>query len=211
MEAYVSTATRVQEPLASSADRPIVNLKEAGALAEWWANPSVIGLMGFALTTLVTGLAHAVGSGVGPAVALAVAFGGLAQFVAGWIDLRKGSIFGGSAFVSYGAFWLAFSVLNWVLPAMGVTISDGGKLAFFGAWTLFTLSFCLAVLKVGKYLSVLFWLLLLAFVLLDGVVLGFVPESLAGWEIVLTGLVAWYIATATLVNTVHGKQVLPLS
>ncbi len=207
----MSTGILPQERSVSPADRPVVNLKEAGALAEWWANPSVIGLMGFSLTTIVTGLAHAVDSGAGPAVALAVAFGGLAQFVAGWIDLRKGSIFGGSAFVSYGAFWLAFSFLNWVAPTMGVAISAGGKLAFFGAWTLFTLSFCLAVLKVGKFLSVLFWLLLLAFVLLDAVILGIFPENIAGWEIVITGLVAWYIATATLVNTTHGKQVLPLS
>jgi succinate-acetate transporter protein len=34
---------------------------------------------------------------------LAIAFGGTAQFIAGVVDLRKGSIFGGSAFMSYGA------------------------------------------------------------------------------------------------------------
>jgi succinate-acetate transporter protein len=69
----------------------------------------------------------------------------------------------------------------------------------------------MAVHKVGKFLSVLFWLLFLAFVLLDGVVLGFVSPKLAGWEIFITGLVAWYIATATLVNTVSGKKVWPLA
>ena len=70
---------------------------------------------------------------------------------------------------------------------------------------------CIASLRVGKYLSVLFWLVLLAFVLLDGVALGIVPAPLAGWEIFVVGLLAWYIATATLVNTVYGRTVLPLS
>lgn len=208
----MSTAALAKEvPVLTPSDGTVTDLKEVGMLGEWWANPSVVGLMGFALTTIVTGLYHALGFGAGPALALAIAFGGTAQFVAGWIDLRKGSIFGGSAFVSYGAFWWAFALLGWVLPSTGVDISAGGKLAFFGAWTLFTLSFCIAVLKVGKYLSILFWLLLVAFLLLDGFLLGVVPEAVAGWEIVITGLVAWYVATATLVNTVHGKSVLPLS
>jgi len=63
-----------------------------------------------------------------------------------------------------------------------------------------------AVLGVGKFLSILFWLLLL-----DGMLLGKVPAPVAGWEIFVTGLVAWYIATATLANTVYQRKVLPLS
>jgi len=78
-------------------------------------------------------------------------------------------------------------------------------------WTLFTFAFCIAVVRVGKYLAVLFWLLLLAFILLDLVVVGKVPAPVAGWEILIVGLLAFYIAMATLVNTVHGKKVMPLS
>ena len=69
----------------------------------------------------------------------------------------------------------------------------------------------MAVQRVGKFLAVLFWLMLLAFLLLDGVALGKVPAPVAGWEIFITGLVAWYIAMATLVNTVYLRKVLPLS
>jgi succinate-acetate transporter protein len=78
-------------------------------------------------------------------------------------------------------------------------------------WTLFTLSFCIAVHGVGKFLAILFWLLLLAFILLDFVVIGKLGAPVAGWEIFITGLVAWYIATATLANTVYKRKVLPLS
>ena len=63
-------------------------LTGAGIYKEWWANPAVVGLMGFALTTMATGL-HNVGYwGAGPTLALAIAFGGTAQFIAGVVDLR---------------------------------------------------------------------------------------------------------------------------
>ena len=183
---------------------------EAGIYREWWANPAVVGLMGFALTTMATGL-HNVGYWTaGPTLALAITFGGTAQFVAGVVDLRKGSIFGGSAFMSYGAFWWAIFFLLFVQPKMGIPAGPHEALGFFLMWTLFTLSFCLAVQRVGKFLAILFWLLLLAFILLDCVFAGYITAPVAGWEILLTGLVAWYIATATLVNTVSGKKVLPL-
>lgn len=42
-------------------------------------------------------------------------------------------------------------------------------------------------------------------------VLGVVPAAVAGWEILVVGLVAFYIAMATLVNTVYGRKAMPLS
>ncbi len=186
-------------------------LKGAGIYKEWWANPAVVGLMGFALTTMATGL-HNVGYwGAGPTLALALAYGGTAQFIAGVVDLRKGSIFGGSAFMSYGAFWWSLFLLLYVQPKTGVPAGHPEELGFFIMWTLFTFAFCIAVLRVGKYLSVLFWLLLLAFILLDLVVVGKMSAKVAGWEILIVGLLAFYIAMATLVNTVHGKKIMPLS
>jgi succinate-acetate transporter protein len=186
-------------------------LTGAGIYKEWWANPAVVGLMGFALTTMATGL-HNVGYwGAGPTLALAIAFGGTAQFIAGIVDLRKGSIFGGSAFMSYGAFWWSLFMLLYVQPKTGIPAGHPEELGFFVMWTLFTFAFCLAVQRVGKFLAALFWLLLLAFILLDFVVVGKVPASVAGWEILIVGLLAYYIAMATLVNTVYGKKVLPLS
>jgi uncharacterized protein len=192
----------------------MADVTDAGIYKDWWANPAVVGLMGFGLTTMATGL-HNVGFwGAGPTLAMAICFGGTAQFIAGIVDLRKGSIFGGSAFMSYGAFWWSVFLLLYVQPQFGKTGVPAGKpeeLGFFLMWTLFTFGFCLAVQKVGKFLAALFWLLFLAFVLLDGVVLGIVSPKLTGWEIFITGLLAWYIATATLVNTVYGKKVLALS
>ena len=192
------------------------SLEAIGMYKEWWANPAIIGLMGFALTTMATGLHHAGFWGGGPTLALAIAFGGTAQFIAGIVDLRKGSIFGGTAFTSYGAFWWCVFFLSFVLPTAGVKVTAMDEFGFFLMWTLFTLALLLAVPKVGKYLTVLFVLLFIGFCLLDaftyGVATGADMSGFRvgmGWELFITGLLAWYIAMAELVNTVYGRQVLP--
>jgi len=176
-----------------------------------WANPAVVGLMGFALTTMATGLMIMGYWGAGPTLALALAFGGTAQFIAGIIDMRKGSIFGGSAFMSYGAFWWAVFLKDFVLPIFGVKVGAMGNAGFALMWFLFTFAFLIASFRVGKFLSALFFLLWIAFGLLVALSLGVIPAKPVGAEIFITGLLAWYIAMAELVNAVYGRNVLPLS
>jgi len=108
----------------------MAELTDSGMLKEWWANPAVVGLMGFGLTTMATGL-HNVGYwSAGPTLALAITFGGTAQFIAGIVDLRRGSIFGGSAFMSYGAFWWSLFVLLYVQPKTGIPAGHPEELGF---------------------------------------------------------------------------------
>jgi succinate-acetate transporter protein len=60
----------------------MAELTDSGVLKEWWANPAVVGLMGFGLTTMATGL-HNVGYwSAGPRLALAICFGLLAWYIA---------------------------------------------------------------------------------------------------------------------------------
>ncbi len=176
-----------------------------------WANPAVVGLMGFALTTMATGL-HVMGYwGAGPTLALALAFGGTAQFIAGIIDMKKGNIFGGSAFMSYGAFWWAVFIKDIILPTFGIKVGALGNAGFALMWFLFTFAFMIASFRIGKLLSALFVLLWIAFGLLVALPIGLVPAKPVGFEIFITGLLAWYIAMAELVNTVYGRGLLPLS
>jgi len=176
-----------------------------------WANPAVVGLMGFALTTMATGLMVMGFWGPGPTLALALAFGGTAQFIAGIIDLRKGSIFGGSAFMSYGAFWWAVFIKDVLLPMLGIKVGSMANAGFALMWFLFTFAFLIASFRIGKFLSALFFLLWVAFGLLVILPLGLIPAKPVGAEIFITGLLAWYIAMAELVNTVYGKRILPIS
>jgi len=189
----------------------LADLKDAGIYTEWWSNPGPLGLMGFALTTMVTGLHNCGYLGAGPTLAMALAFGGTAQFIAGVIDFRKGNLFGGTAFCSYGAFWWSVYILVVILPPAGIKHNATDVGAFFAVWAMFTFAFCLCVSKHGKFLTILFWLLFFAFVLLVGKEFGKVPKLIVGWEIVATGVLAWYIAMAVLVNSHFDRQVLPLS
>jgi hypothetical protein len=196
---------------------------EEGSARPDWANPAVVGLMGFGLTTMATGLATTGNLGVGdsPQLGLALVFGGTAQLIAGIIALRKGEIFGGSAFVGYGAFWLAVFAMVALFPgpffvSAGIVMLGHGLLAFWILWTFFTFSFLINSPKHGYGLFAVFSLLFLAFLMLDGiqvlVAYGDSTTNMAiatGWVIFATGLAAWYVATAILTHVNYGKKILP--
>jgi uncharacterized protein len=79
------------------------------------ADPGPLGLAAFALTTFVLSMFNAglVSDKGEPVVfALALTYGGIAQFAAGLWEFRTGNTFGAVAFCSYGAFWLSFWVIN---------------------------------------------------------------------------------------------------
>jgi succinate-acetate transporter protein len=106
------------------------------------ADPGPLGLAAFALTTFVLSMFNAdlVGSGGEPIVfGLALAYGGLAQILAGMWEFRTGNTFGAVAFSSYGAFWLSF----WAFVQFfekSVPAPDAGHAVglFLIAWGIFT-------------------------------------------------------------------------
>jgi uncharacterized protein len=69
------------------------------------ADPAPLGLAGFALTTFVLSMFNAGlvdKKGLPIVLGLAVAYGGIAQLLAGMWEFRKGNTFGATAFSSYG-------------------------------------------------------------------------------------------------------------
>ena len=88
------------------------------------ADPGPLGLAGFAMTTFVlsvfnAGLITTAGL-VAVVLPLALFYGGLAQFVAGLWEFRKGNTFGALAFCSFGSFWLSFAAyVKYVEPGLG--------------------------------------------------------------------------------------------
>ncbi|MEJ2288325.1 MAG: acetate uptake transporter [Deinococcales bacterium] len=88
------------------------------------ANPAPLGLAGFAFTTWMLSMMNAGwfdAKSMGMVIALAMAYGGTAQLVAGILEFPRGNTFGTVAFFSYGAFWWSFALL-WVrsYPASAV-------------------------------------------------------------------------------------------
>ena len=203
---------------------------------EWWASPAVVGLMGFGTTTMIAGLTnlplpYGAGFGAGSVIGgnwviygMAIAFGGIAQLIAGLIALRKGNMFAGSAFMGYGAFWLAFTLMlnTYAGPAFtaGVPIL-WGVAAFAFIWMMFTFTFLINAPKHGWGIFMVFLFLFIAFILLVvkywSLASGqttFNPDQGANWavggEIIFDGFIAWYVATADLTNWNYGRKVLPV-
>jgi succinate-acetate transporter protein len=74
------------------------------------ANPAPLGLFGFGMTTVLLNLHNA---GIyelsSMILAMGIFYGGIAQVIAGVLEMKKKNTFGATAFVSYGFFWLTWS------------------------------------------------------------------------------------------------------
>ncbi|MGW2485745.1 acetate uptake transporter [Streptomyces sp. NPDC001606] len=182
-----------------------------------WADPAPLGLAGFALTTLLlsiinTDLLKEAGAIV-PVLGLAVFYGGLAQFIAGLFEFRRGNTFGATAFVSYGAFWLSYWWIAPRLPFAGDTHNALGL--FLLGWAIFTAFMAVAALRVSTAVLAVLVLLALTFLFLaiGAFQTGRQPHAMTqvgGWFGIATGLVAWYTAAATVINETHGRSLLPV-
>jgi len=173
------------------------------------ANPAVVGLAGFGLTTLLLQF-HNIGLiGLGPIVAMGFIFGGLAQFIAGFMEQKMGNNFGFAAFVSYGSFWMGLGII-WLLNNFKVYESSTTDVGYYlVAWTLLTAIFWVGSLFIHKAMTVTFTLLLVGFILLDLGHFGFpIMNKVAGFELIFCALAAWYMMAAIIINDVSGREIL---
>lgn len=186
---------------------PVVVAKEA--------NPAPLGLAAFALTTFVLSATNAGfigGSSVEVVVALALAYGGLAQLLAGMWEFRNGNTFGATAFSSYGAFWLSYAAFVWFFASNLKTADAGGALGtYLLAWGIFTFYMWIATLTHARPVMIVFLLLWITFLLLA--VAEFQANTsikqLGGLVGIVTAIAAWYASAQTVINQSFGRKVLP--
>jgi uncharacterized protein len=175
-------------------------------------NPAVVGLAGFGLTTLMLQL-HNIGlvPGIGPIVALGLIFGGLAQMIAGLQEYKNGNNFGYSAFTSYGAFWIALSLI-FIGNRYKIFETTQTELGWFlVVWMLYSMIMFVGALRIHMAMTITFGLLVIGFALL--VLSKFVDESfhvIAGYELILCALAAWYMMAGIILNELYGRVVLPM-
>jgi len=172
-------------------------------------NPAVVGLAGFGLTTLLLQF-HNIGiCGLGPVIAMGVIFGGLAQFIAGFMEQKTGNNFGFAAFTSYGAFWMGLCII-WVLNHYGVFTSTTREVGLYLlAWTFLTLIFFVGSFYIHRAMSVTFGSLLAGFILLDLGHFGYPQMNVvAGYVLIFCALSAWYMMSVIILNDLAGKEVL---
>ncbi|MEW2415051.1 acetate uptake transporter [Streptomyces sp. NPDC046866] len=176
-----------------------------GVSAGSTASTSTLGNIALGLTLLAFGIGHTgIISGVSAAdsVSLATYVGGLALFLLGLMEYRGGNGFNGTAFAGLGAFWF-----TWAAGADGKVSAHAAAL-FLILFALLALTLTVAapsgLFGQGTYALLTLSLLLLAIgALADTSALG----KIAGWVAAVSGLLAWYGATAALAHwpTALGK------
>ena len=174
------------------------------------ANPAVVGLAGFGLTTLLLQFHNVGWMETGPVIWLGLIFGGLVQLIAGFQEMKTGNNFGYCAFTAYGAFWISLCLLllGNKFGFFAASKSDVGW--FLVAWTLFTVILWVGSMRVHGAMAITFTLLLIGFVLL---VVGHFGDPIynkyAGYELMACALAAWYMMARILLNDLFGREVLP--
>jgi succinate-acetate transporter protein len=177
-----------------------------------FANPAPLGLFGFSMTTWLLGMVNAgwFGDTSLPLVlAMAFAFGGATQFVAGLMAAPRGDTFGFTAFCAYGAFWLSWGLFAGMFEAH-VPASFVGWYLFL--WGVLTTALWLATFRANRALQYTFLGALLTFYLLaagewSGIGL---LHRLGGYAGMVTGALSFYVAAAQVIDEVMGTDLLPL-
>ena len=182
------------------------------------ANPAPLGLAAFALTTFLLSAANAhwmKGNATGDAwLPYALAYGGIAQFLAGMWEFRNKNVFGATAFSTYGAFWIGlFFYVRLVAPTAPL------KTAFIShdlAWILLAFAiFNTYMLLLSAQVNLAVFAVFLTLEITEIVLfLGNFANSLGtvqfgGYVGIVTALVAWYASFAILSNDMDGRIKLP--
>jgi uncharacterized protein len=207
----VSTATETEAPVAS----PAV------------ADPAPLGLAAFALTTF---LLSAVNAGWAKSSTgldwwgFAIAYGGLAQLLAGMWEFRNKNVFGATAFSTYGGFWIGVGLwLHFIAPTAKAPLELNRDLG----WILLAfLIFNTYMLIISTQVNVAVFLVFLVLELTEiFLVIGNLTTKtfalppdptnskaimIGGILGVITAALAWYASAAGVMNGLKGRQVFPV-
>jgi uncharacterized protein len=185
------------------------------------ADPSPLGLWGFATGTWVVGTVLA---GVFPVSALTatipvlVVFAGITQFIAGLFAFRRANVLAATAFCSFGA----FNVLTGTFLAMqarGVLQTTGDPMVLQGfvlvSFGFIALALTIAALSTNAALVLTLGLLAVGYVLsgipnLTGAGAKSFIAELGGWFLVGSAFFAYYTGMALVVNSSWHRTVLPI-
>lgn len=169
-------------------------------------NPAVVGLAGFGLTTLILQFYNLGWSGLAPVIWIGLAFGGVAQLIAGLLEFNNGNNFGFAAFTGYGAFWISLCLML-IFGTSGEVTSNFAALKFTDAdlgyyllmWAIFTAILFVISLKHNTVMALLFLTLLLGYIglvikqLTGNVEMG----RLAAYDLIVCAILALYLMMAT--------------
>jgi uncharacterized protein len=186
------------------------------------AAPSILGLYGFAASTFAVA-AHLAGwygnaKTPGELWPFALAFGGVAQFLAGMWAYRVRDAIATAMHGAWGAFWIAFGIHELLvqlgkLPDVPPGKEVNGAMAMW-FFTLAAITAAGALAAAAENIALVAVLGTLAagslFLAIGNGVGSTGWVKLAGWVLVVAAGLAYYLATALMLAASAGKVVLPL-
>ncbi|GET85540.1 hypothetical protein, conserved [Leishmania tarentolae] len=177
-------------------------------------SPTPLGFFTFGITTLLYSVHKANICPLNTAtMSLVLLFGGLTQFLCGFLELINMNTLGCTISTTYGAFWGATAVLVVWPEGNGVGKSDDTYMGiFFLLWFVFAGSLFASSFRSPFACMILFFLVPLNFLLQS---IGFFTRSdtvahVAGYVGVIAGVVATYLGIAFTLRDVYGRSLLPL-
>ncbi|KAK6458018.1 putative transporter [Scheffersomyces xylosifermentans] len=189
-----------------------------------FGNAAALGLCGTAFSAFIIGMFFANSMGIkapNVGVGIAVFYGGLIQFLSGVWELAAGNTFAGTAFTSYGAFWLSFGSV--FIPAFGIgkayaedPVQMNHAIGFFLlAWGIFTTILWSCTFKSTVAFNIAVGSLVLTFFVLASGYIADSPKTIRAGGIIAVAhsFVIWYNAfagVATKENSYITCAVMPL-
>lgn len=182
------------------------------------ADPTVLGLFGLAIVTLVAS-SQKLGwtSGLSFVLPWAIFLGGLAQLIASIFDFKHKNLFGATAFSAYGLFWMGMA-MSWLikLGCLGDTLAsqiDTRQLGFvFLGYMILSLILTISGLKMSKAMFFLLFFITTLFLglSLDSFGCGAVWHSVAAYSELAISLITFYVLSAKYLGSFFGKEILPV-
>lgn len=207
---------------------PVETREEAGSLERWQSRakamtgePIPLGLLGFATATFAAG---SVIAGWWPQASMALVipvllvFGGLVQFIAGMWAYAKADTLSATAFGSFGAFNVTFSIyflLNHA-GALGPTVSYGPLAIWIAGFAFIAGILSFGALGRSTSLAAVLFSLCVGYGLLSAGYFAQQPNNtsllyhVGGWFLIVSATLAFYTAAAVALNSAFRARVLPV-
>jgi len=176
------------------------------------SNPAPLGLAGFAFCTWMLSMINAgwfSADSLGLVLALAFAYGGTAQAIAGVMEFPRGNTFGTVAFLSFGAFWWSFALF---VAFLGTKVPQAFVGWYLLVWGVFTFYMWIGSLHTNTAVQLVFLSLWITFLLLAiGAWTGSILATrIGGYAGLITAIFAFYASAAEVINEAFGHTVLPM-
>lgn len=205
-------------PVVSHMDETEISILGERAVASI-ADPSALGLWGFATGTWMTGTIIA---GLFPesaftaVVPVLLVFAGLTQFIAGLFAFRRVNILAATAFCAFGAFNITTAFV-FSLQAAGTLAASGAPVVLQGflleSFGFIALALTVAALRTNAALVLVLGTLCVGYVLagVHNLYSGLTTAGeVGGWFLIASAALAFYTGAALVVNSAWNRTVLPI-